>query len=53
VVLLADGTKFGHSELAFLCGWDVVDRVVVDDVPAAEWQNVFARHDVSVERTGK
>ncbi len=51
VVVVADGTKFGHSELAFLCGWDLVDRIVVDREPAAEWQTVFDRHHVSVERT--
>jgi DeoR/GlpR family transcriptional regulator of sugar metabolism len=53
VVVLADGTKFGHSELAFLCEWGVVDRIVVDEEPQAEWQGVFDRHQVAVERTNR
>lgn len=53
VVVVADASKFGHSELAFLCGWDVVDRVVVDDGPSEEWKKTFDRHGVSIERTGK
>jgi len=51
VVVVADGTKFGHSELAFLCGWDHVDRIVIDNDPAAEWKDVFERHQVSIELT--
>ncbi len=51
VVVVADETKFGHSELAFLCSWDLVDRIVVDREPAGEWTAVFERHGVSVERT--
>jgi len=53
VVVVADGTKFGHSELAFLCGWEVVDRIVVDQEPAAEWKTMFDRHGVSIELTTK
>ncbi len=53
VVVVVDGMKFGHSELAFLCGWDVVDRVVVDDDPSDEWRSVFGRQGVSVEQTMK
>jgi len=53
VVVVADGTKFGHSELAFLCGWEAVDRIVVDVEPAPEWMSTFDRHHVSIERTTK
>ncbi|QDT55551.1 HTH-type transcriptional regulator UlaR [Caulifigura coniformis] len=53
IVVLADGTKFGHSELAFLCGWDAVDRIVVDGAPPPEWRNVFDDHGVAVELTTK
>ena len=53
VVVVADGTKFGHSELAFLCGWKVVDRIVVDQEPAPEWRDVFDWHQVSIEQTTK
>jgi DeoR family transcriptional regulator, fructose operon transcriptional repressor len=51
VVVVADGTKFGHSELAFLCGWDTVDRIVVDQDPDREWREVFEKHRVMIEKT--
>jgi DeoR/GlpR family transcriptional regulator of sugar metabolism len=48
VVLVADRSKFGHSELAWLCGWEAVDRVVVDCEPDARWRTVFEKHGVAV-----
>ena len=30
VIVVADSTKFGHQNLAFLCRLDEVDRIVVD-----------------------
>ena len=53
VIIVADESKFGHSELAFLCGWETVDRIVIDREPDAEWKTVFDRHQVSVELTAK
>jgi DeoR family transcriptional regulator, fructose operon transcriptional repressor len=49
VVVVADGSKFGHSELAFLCGWEEVDRIVVDRLPNDDWKEIFAQHSVSIE----
>lgn len=49
VVVVADHSKFGHSELAFLCGWDSVDRLVVDRDPGAEWNEAFRQQGVTVD----
>jgi len=49
VVLVADHSKFGHSELAFLSGWESVGRVVVDCDLGGEWNDVFQQQGVTVD----
>lgn len=38
VIVAADSTKFGHTELVRLCGLEAVHRMVVDDGLSPEWR---------------
>jgi len=40
VIVAADHTKFGRTGLAYLAGWDRVDRVVSDERLDPRWQQV-------------
>lgn len=37
VIVMADSTKFGHTSLAKLCGFEAIDAMVVDDGLDAAW----------------
>jgi DeoR family transcriptional regulator, fructose operon transcriptional repressor len=49
VVVVADHSKLGHSELAFLCGWECVDRVITDRNPGEEWTRLFREQAVRLD----
>lgn len=49
VVVVADYEKLGHSELAFLCGWERIDRVIVDRDPGDEWSALFRDRSVTLQ----
>ena len=40
-IVVADSTKFGHSSLARLCGFDGIDRLVVDSEIDDRWVEVL------------
>ncbi len=48
VIVVADHSKFGHSELAHLGGLDVVDTIVVNDGLSEEWQERIKDSGVSL-----
>ncbi|MFG0334414.1 MAG: DeoR/GlpR family DNA-binding transcription regulator [Maioricimonas sp. JB049] len=48
VIVVADSSKFGHSELAHLCGLDQVDRLVVDAGISDEWKETVTAHGIEL-----
>lgn len=38
VMVVADSTKLGHTSLALLCEWNVIDTLVTDDDITPEWK---------------
>lgn len=48
VIVVADSSKFGHSELAHLCELDRVDRLVVDAGITDEWKTIVASHGIEL-----
>lgn len=48
VILVADSTKLGHSELVRLCGLDEVQRLVVDAGISPEWRERIGRHGIEL-----
>ncbi|WP_189078298.1 DeoR/GlpR family DNA-binding transcription regulator [Mangrovihabitans endophyticus] len=48
VVLLADSSKFANSAMVKISGWDVVDRIVIDDGIAEPQRRMLADQDVDV-----
>lgn len=49
VVLLADSSKFDITAMVRICGWDVIDSVVIDDGVTADQMRMFEQHGVRVE----
>ncbi|MBX3443377.1 MAG: DeoR/GlpR transcriptional regulator [Planctomyces sp.] len=49
VMAVADHTKFGRSELAFLCGWDCVDRLITDRDPGDDWRRLLEEQSVRLD----
>ncbi len=52
VIVVADSSKLGHSELIRLCGLDVIDRLVVDSGITSEWQKTLESHGIEVVVAG-
>jgi DeoR/GlpR family transcriptional regulator of sugar metabolism len=48
VIVVADSSKLGHSELTHLCPLKSVQRFVVDDGISPEWQDVIRRHGIEL-----
>jgi DeoR/GlpR family transcriptional regulator of sugar metabolism len=48
VIVVADHTKLGHSELVHLCGLDRITRLVVDTGITDDWKKKLAGHGVEV-----
>jgi DeoR/GlpR family transcriptional regulator of sugar metabolism len=48
VIVVADHTKLGHSELAHLCGLDRIRRLVVDSGITEDWKKRLTTHGVDV-----
>jgi DeoR/GlpR family transcriptional regulator of sugar metabolism len=48
VIVVADHTKLGHSELVHLCGLDRIRRLVVDSGITDDWQKKLAGHGIDV-----
>jgi DeoR family fructose operon transcriptional repressor len=48
VIVVADYTKFGHSELVHLCGLDRIRRLVVDSGITDDWKTRLAHHGIDV-----
>ncbi|QDU39425.1 Glucitol operon repressor [Maioricimonas rarisocia] len=48
VIVVADSSKLGHSELAHLCGLDQVDRLVVDAGISDEWKEIVTAHGIEL-----
>lgn len=48
VVVVTDSSKLGHSALAYLCGLDKVQRVVVDAGITDEWKAILENAGIQV-----
>ncbi|MCA8996141.1 MAG: DeoR/GlpR transcriptional regulator [Planctomycetaceae bacterium] len=48
VIVVADSTKFGHSELVRLCGLDAVHRLVVDTGLSPVWRQRLQDYGIDV-----
>jgi len=48
VVLLADSSKFYTSAMVKICGWDAVDRVIIDEGLDEEHERMLEQHEVDV-----
>lgn len=48
VIVVADSSKLGHSELAHLASLDVVDKLVVDAGISEEWQARIRQNDIEL-----
>jgi DeoR/GlpR family transcriptional regulator of sugar metabolism len=48
VVLLADSSKFLSSAMVKICGWDAIDRVIIDDALSREHRRLLEQQDVDV-----
>lgn len=48
VIVVADSSKLGHSELAHLAPLDVVDRLVTDPGVTDEWRRTFTDHGIEL-----
>lgn len=48
VVLLADSSKFLNSAMVKICGWDKVDRVIIDDGINEDQERMLEQHEVDV-----
>lgn len=51
-ILLADNMKFNRAAFSVVAPWDTFDMIITDEEPAAEWQEVFARHGVELVVAG-
>ncbi len=49
VVLLADSSKFDASAMVRICGWEVIDSVVIDDGVTTDQVRMFEQHGVQVK----
>ncbi|HWS50132.1 MAG TPA: DeoR/GlpR family DNA-binding transcription regulator, partial [Microbacterium sp.] len=48
VILLADSSKFDSGALVKICGWDAIDRVVIDDGITSDQRAMLEAHEVEV-----
>jgi DeoR/GlpR family transcriptional regulator of sugar metabolism len=48
VIVVADSTKFDHTSLAHLCGWDEIDTLVTDQEIDPAWRERFDRLEVKL-----
>lgn len=48
VIVAADSSKFGHSELARLCGLDAIHRIVTDSGLSADWRARIRQHGIDL-----
>ncbi|SDK86067.1 DeoR family transcriptional regulator, aga operon transcriptional repressor/DeoR family transcriptional regulator, fructose operon transcriptional repressor [Nonomuraea jiangxiensis] len=48
VVLLTDSSKFYASAMVKICGWDAIDRVVIDDGITDEHRLMLQQQDIDV-----
>ncbi len=48
VIVVADSSKLGHSELAHLAPLDVVDRLVTDPGITDEWRRRLTEHGIEL-----
>ncbi len=39
VIVVADSTKFGRQSLSFMCGYDMIDYLVVDNELSQDWRS--------------
>ena len=48
VVMLADSSKFASSAMVKICGWDVIDQIVIDEGISEEDERMLEQHEVLV-----
>ncbi|MEO3872828.1 hypothetical protein ABGB18_28780 [Nonomuraea sp. B12E4] len=48
VVLLTDSSTFYASAMVKICGWDAIDRVVIDDGITDEHRTMLQQQDIDV-----
>lgn len=48
VILVADSSKFGHSEFARLCGLDRIHRIVVDQGITTDWRERIRQYGIEL-----
>lgn len=48
VVLLADSSKFSTPAMVKICGWDVIDTIVIDSGLTSEHRNMLVQHGVNI-----
>ena len=48
VIVVADSTKLGHSELVHLATLDRIDRFVTDEGITDSWKDIFSSHNVEL-----
>ena len=48
VIVVTDGSKFGHGALAHLCGLERVQRVVVDSGISNEWKDLLSNAGIAL-----
>ena len=48
VVLLADSSKFLSAAMVKICGWDAINRIIVDDGITDDQRRMIEAHDVDV-----
>lgn len=53
VVLVADSSKFNHSAIAKVCGWESIDEFVVDDGLSADMADYIRERGVSLRTVPK
>lgn len=52
VIVVADHTKLGHSELVHLCGLGRVNRMVVDAELPEKWTRILQQHQIELVIAG-
>lgn len=48
VIAVIDSTKFGHQNLAHVCGLDRIDRMVVDDELSEAWRERLSAEGIQI-----
>ncbi len=48
IIVVADSSKFGHTELAHLCTLDAVDCIVVDPGIKEDWKTIVRDHGIEL-----